>query len=666
MTATTPAPRLRMVPDGGAERRRALRAPALTAVVAVAALALSLDEGTSEVTTRSVAAIIICWGTLLAVAFSLWPRGRVPAAAVACGAGLAAFALFTGLSAFWAPSAERAFLEFDRVALYAALFGVAVLAARPGDGRAWADGLGLAIGVVGVLALAQRLLPGLLPETDIPRLLPAAGSRLSYPLGYWNGLGIFLALGLPLLLRTASAPGAVVWRALAVVPVPAMAGAVYLTSSRGGVAVAAVAAIAFLAFAPRRFATLQALAVAAAGSALAVAVISGHPELVDGTPGSVAAHDEGPGVAAAVALICVLTGAAYGALAALAPPRMRLPRAAVAGIAVVAVLIAGVAVAAADPAERFRDFKQPPPELTSNDPDFVRTHLLSGAGSGRWQFWDAALDQWSDHRLAGQGAGSFEAWWAQHGTLDWFVRNAHSLWLETLGALGVVGLLLLAAPFLVAIVAGARRLRSPAAATGDGEESRRSVVAALLAVAVAFVFGMSIDWAWQIPAVAGIGVVTLGLLTGAATAPRARAADARRRSTATFGARAACVLVAWALIVAQAIPLLVTNEVSASQDAAARGDLAEAFDRAESARSIQPWAATPHLQLALIREAEGDLADARRHLADALARDDSDWRLRLVAARLATKAGDIDAARAALAEARRLNPRSPALRSPPS
>ena len=640
MSAATPAARQRGI--------------ALTLAVAAGALALALDDGASQVTNRSVAAIIGLWAVLLAVAFSVWPRARIPRAALACAVPFGAFVVFTGLSALWAPSPERAFLEFERVGLYAVVLAVAVLATRPGDGRRWADGLALAIAVVGGLALTQRLFPGVMPETDIPRLLPAAGARLSYPLGYWNGLAVFLALGVPLLLRAAIAAGTVPWRAAAVVPLPALAGAIYLPSSRGGVVAAAVGVVVFVACTPRRFAAVQALVVVGAGAALVVGVLDAHPALVDRAPGSAAAEDEGPGVAALVALVCIGCGAAYGLLTAIAPPRLRLSRPLAVAATVVAALAAGAAVAAADPAERFRDFKAPPVD-SSGQPDFVRSHLLSGAGSGRWQFWDAALGQWQERPVAGQGAGSFEPWWAQHGSIDWFVRNAHSLWLETLGELGLVGLLLLAAAFVAAIAGGAARLRPRPDRASDGD---RSVAAALLAAVAAFALGASIDWIWQVPAIAAVAVACLGLLTGPATAP----GDARAAPRLRFAERAAVVLAAWVAIFTQAIPLLVTNEIRASQEAAARGELDVALDRAASARAIQPWAASPRLQLALVREEQGDLAGARGDIAAAIGRDQSDWRLRLVAARLETKAGDIPAARAALRQARRLNPRSPALR----
>lgn len=58
-------------------------------------------------------------------------------------------------------------------------------------------------------------------------------------------------------------------------------------------------------------------------------------------------------------------------------------------------------------------------------------------------------------------------------------------------------------------------------------------------------------------------------------------------------------------------------------------------------------------------EQRGDLPAARRSVRDALENDRQDWRLWLISARIETKLGDIDAAQRSLAEARRLNPRSP-------
>ena len=89
-----------------------------------------------------------------------------------------------------------------------------------------------------------------------------------------------------------------------------------------------------------------------------------------------------------------------------------------------------------------------------------------------------------------------------------------------------------------------------------------------------------------------------------------------------------------------------------------RGRRARAIDAARAAEGLTPWAASPRLQHALVLEGSGDLAGAARNVAAAIERDSADWRLRLVQARIAAAAGDDATARAAMAAARALNPRS--------
>lgn len=617
-------------------------------LIASLVVVVAVLGGRSPSALRSVAAILVWWGVLVAVAFNLAPRAAIPRAALACSGLLIAFGAFAAISIAWAPSAERAFVEADRVMLYAGVLLLPVLLASRGDAGRWADGMALAIVVVAALALGQRLFPGLLPDDKLAEQLPAAATRLSYPLGYWNGLGIFIALGFPLLLRVAVVARTAFWRGAAIAPFPIMAGVIYLTSSRGGVAVAVVASAAFAILLGRARALL-ALAVGAVGSAASVAILDARPTLVDGPFASELAKDAGLEAALLIAGICVGCAVVYALITLRVSVRPAIPRLAWAALA--AVLIAGVI--AADPAERVQTFKAQPPAQEAPGAAPVGSHLSSGGGSGRWQFWSAATDQWQEHPLAGDGAGSFEPYWAQHGTLDWFVRNAHSLWLETLGELGVIGLLLLAGAFGVGLAAGLGRLRGRV-----GEDL--ATIAALIAVVLGFVLGAAIDWIWQLPAVALLALVSLGLLTGPATAPDERRERSRSLS---FGVRAVLVLAAWIAICAQALPFLASERVAASQRAAERGELTDALARARSARAIQPWATSPHLQLALVHEEAGQLRRARRDIAAAIARDQSDWRLRVVAARLAVKDGDLAEARRALARARALNPRSRLLRS---
>ena len=144
--------------------------------------------------------------------------------------------------------------------------------------------------------------------------------------------------------------------------------------------------------------------------------------------------------------------------------------------------------------------------------------------------------------------------------------------------------------------------------------------------------------------------------------PDRRAASRRRRIAwgwAGFGVGIVALAVAWALICAQAIPLLANREIVRSQAAVSRSELGSALKHANAARDIQPWAASPYVQLALVNEEAGSLARARDWINEAIDRDPHNWRLWLVLARLETKLGYPRAAADSLRRAVELNPRSP-------
>jgi O-antigen ligase len=311
--------------------------------------------------------------------------------------------------------------------------------------------------------------------------------------------------------------------------------------------------------------------------------------------------------------------------------------------------------------ERFRTFKAPPGEQEAIERgDFVTQHLLSGSGSGRWQFWTAAVDEWREAPVLGEGAGSYEAWWAEHRSITLFVKDAHSLYLESLGELGVVGLGLVLALFASGIGIGVLRARR---SVGDV----RVTAAALAAVFAAYSAAAGFDWVWELTAVSVLGFAALAVVSAsAAAAPaplRPVATGVRpRRIRGRFGLGVAALLVAWILIFAQAIPLLAEREIADSEAAVEQYDLDQAFSSAGAARDIQPWAATPYLQLALVSEQAGDLPLARAWIDEAIERDRRDWRLWLVSARVETKLGRVAAAEQSLRRAAELNPRSPLFR----
>ena len=626
-----------------ADRRpRASFAVATTLAVATVLAVVAYRGGSYAIEDRSAFGLLVAWALLLGAVFGVLPRAPVPRAAVVAMLGMAGFTAWTGLSLLWAPSAEHAFDELARVLVYAALLSLVACAASRGSAAAWADGLALGVTAVATLALLERFFPSLFNDS-LDRYLPGASVRLSFPLEYWNGLGLLVGFSVPLFFRTAVANRRRVVAAVAVAPLPALVVVLYLTSSRGGFIVAAVSFVALVALTRRGFEVMARAAVAGLGSAVAVVYVAGRHALVDGPLRTPAAAAEGHRAFGVVVVVCALVALGNALVAPLAR-RVAVPRPFGIAAWVVGALVVVAVVAASHPRGRLHRFETPPPLAHQR----LQQHLLAGGGSGRWQFWQAAVAAWRTEPLHGRGAGTYESWWAAHGTLPVFVRDAHSLYLQLLAELGTVGLLLLLVAFAagIATVAG-RRARCP-----DG-----ITVAALAAVGAGWAVANGIDWIWQLTAVGAVGIVVLGLLTGPATVAGAgeRRVPVRARRVLRFGAVATAVVVAGL----EAIPLLTQLRVDAAQAASSRGDVRHSVNDALAARALEPWSATPYTVLGLVAEQAGDLASAEAWIRAAAARDPQNWRIWLIAARIETKRGEIDAARRDLHRAARLDAHSP-------
>ena len=649
-----------------------VRMYALAVGVAAAVAWLAYDGGSYSIASRTTLGIALWFAIAAAFALRLLPIVKPTRAALLAGGALAALAALTLLSTLWAANAEKTVLEFDRVVVYLGVFAVLALVVTRASAGRWADGIALGIVAICLISLANRFFfPDEVSRGPLTTLLPTATARLAYPIGYWNALGVFAAVGLPLLLRAAIASSRSLARAAAVAAVPAVASVVYLTSSRNAALVAFLGVAVFLA-GSARWDAVVATAVAGAGAAAALAVLLTQDALVN-DPTSRAAFDAGPTAAALVLLACVATAGAAWIAGRYAGRSLRVPRRPAIALAAVAAVVVAASVAAARPVERLTDFTEPP-AAAARGSGAINEHLVSASGTGRWQTWQAAVEAWRTRPLAGRGAGSYEAWWAAHGTLAGRAQNAHSFYLETLAELGVLGLAAVAILVGTGLVVGVRRVL---AAAGDA----RVLAAALLASFAAYAVAAGIDWLWQVTAVSVVAVMTLALLTGSATAPvsvagapglssplladrRLIAVDRRtpRRGLRWPSGRLAAVAVALVgsvLVVAQVVPLVADVRIRASQRAVARGDTGSAAHHALAARNLEPWAPTPYLQLALVAEQQRDLDAAHRWIGKAIDRDASDWRLWLVATRIELERGRVDAARRTLRRAVQLNPRSP-------
>jgi hypothetical protein len=435
-------------------------------------------------------------------------------------------------------------------------------------------------------------------------------------------------------------------RAAALAAVLVCALAVYLTYSRASVLGAVVGVVAALSFSRNRWTVAVHAAAAGAATTLVIAVVRDHREVAEGVGTAGAGW-----VVLALLLAALLCAAVTAATAITGVDGMRLPRTAGAVTAtLVAVALAAVAVgpASARITTAWDQFRSDRAIQASSDPE---TRLTSFGGS-RHQIWSEATEAGRDEPLKGIGPGTFEFYWNRQGGRE-FVRDAHSLYLESFAELGLPGgllVILFVVSLIVLAVLARIRIRDPAGAGAS---------AALIAALLVFAVQAGVDWIWESTA------VTVLALLAAATAIAARPSDRfmERPAWAHIGLRVAITTLAVLAAVVQLPGLVSTSLVRESQTAFKAGDLETASRRADKAVSAQPWSATPYVQRGLIAEADGDLRGAARDLRRAIVREPANWRHWLLLARIRVEQRRPKAAVASLRRARRLRPESAFLKT---
>lgn len=625
---------------------------------------LAMQGGGYDPIVRGEVGIAAWWILVLGVAVGELPRRRPTVAASGALVLLALFAVWVGLGISGAESSERAIGELARVLSLLGVFALAIAGQGAGGLRRTIGAVATAIALVGGLALLSRLEPGWFPSNVTAQFLPETGSRLGYPINYWNGLATLVVIGVPLLLTVSLSAARIPIRALAAAAIPALVLTGFFTLSRGG-ALELAAALAVLAVLwPRRLAALPVVAVTALGSILLVIGGLQRDALQDALQNQ-AAISQGDSMLAMVLVVCVgvgllVTALSYAERHALLPSLRPSRRQAGALAGAAAAILVAVGLAAGAPGElsdRWQEFKTPIAEGSTAE------RFTSASGNGRYEYWQASVDAFESEPLTGIGPGSYEFWWAREGSVPGFVRDAHSLYLETLAEMGIVGLALLVG--LLGWVLAAALVRMRDAATVQ----QRMLLAGALAAMVAFLVAAAIDWVWEITVLPVAFLLLAAAVVGDRGGPtpsarlevRAeRAPKAAPRSTPRAvlirGAFVLAALIALALI---AIPLASDKALRASQAAAAAGQFGPALEDASEADRLEPYAATPNLQKALLLEAQGDLNGALAAATEATADEPTNWRTWLTRSRIEAESGEAEASVRSYRRARSLNPRSP-------
>jgi O-antigen ligase len=322
--------------------------------------------------------------------------------------------------------------------------------------------------------------------------------RLSFPLTYWNAMGLLSALAILACVHLASSGREPRWaRAAAAAATPLLAATLLLTYSRSSLALVPLGILLYAAIArPRRL--LAALAALAIPVALALAATYGADEVSSPRFASSAGVSQGHKLALIVVFCVLVAGAARALLAAgfdtrleeWDPPAVE-PRAiAAAAAAVVAVALIAFA-ALGGPSWVSRQYHQFVNGDSVGDHQDPRARLTATGSNGRVQQWEVAIEAFKSEPLHGEGAGTYQLAWAKHRPYRFTVIDAHSLYIEVLGEMGVVGFLLIVGALVAIGIGLARRVR--------GEE--RQVYAALLSLGVIWAIHAGVDWDWEMPAV---------------------------------------------------------------------------------------------------------------------------------------------------------------------
>ena len=520
--------------------------------------------------------------------------------------GLAALLAWTIVSTLWSSHVSATVLEAERLLLYVAAGALFVLA------RAAAPILAGVLAAVTTLC-GYGLARWLLGDPEVPLSAdPLAGERLSEPVGYANGVAILAAIGLLLaagFAATARRPG---WAAAAAGPAPVLAVTLYFTYGRGAWLALAVGLCAGVALAQSRLGF----------AAVALALVPASAVAV----GAAATIESERAVAALLPLLCAASAATAFALRSQAD-RFRFGRRARTAFAAVLVLLPLAVAAAAlvrlgGPEGAVDAFKAAPAPVHGE----VGARVLNASGSSRADYWSVAWRAYRDEPLYGTGGGTFARVWLVERRVPQPVKDAHSLYLETLAELGPLGLALLVAALAAPLLGGRARWTATA-----------------LAPYTAFLAHAAQDWDWELPA-----VVVAALACGGAALSGPSGVRLPRAASAAAAALALLAAVGYA-----------GNRFLAEAVAAAdRADYAGSADAARSARRLQSWSGEPWRLLGEAELARGRVNRAHEAFRRGIRRDTADWELWLDLG-LATEGAD---RLRAWERAESLNPLSPELK----
>ncbi len=397
-------------------------------------------------------------------------------------AALSGFAVLTLVSGIWTVDLTRTVLAGERAILYPIGMFAVVITVRRASVVALLGGLAATTSVIALVALGARYAPGMFGATAST----LAHGQTYVPIGYWNGLGCVMAIGIVLLVGLAlDLAGSI--RAVLIACTVLEVWTLVLTQSRA----ATVAAV--------------------AGILVVLILRRGNT------------------------------------------PSFR-------NVAVASVILCTLAASIA-------------PAVAGQGDGQAETDAGLFSLTGRGTLWRVAWREFERHPILGSGAGTWNAFWSELRPQGHNVGNPHSLYLQALGELGIVGLLAIGIAIAAPLVVAVRRRDSPWMPVAAGAY-------------VVFVIHTFVDWDWELTAVGMTGV-----WCGAAAVIAGRRPERvwQLRPSARMATGAVCVALALPVVIALVGNTLVARSVAAYAD----GNYAGSASEAHRAARWMPWSYEP-------------------------------------------------------------------------
>lgn len=591
---------------------------ALLAGGLVVVLYYAFSAGGYFVVKRGYGELALLYLVVLGLLFGVRVGGRPPRMGLLELGFFGGYTLWMLLSVTWSYIPAASFDEFIRACLYLAGYGLFYMYMARREWLAWMGHLFIVI--VFIVALDSAF--GKIGILDHPDLFQT--NRLSYPLTYWNTMGLMMIMAFPLALRVlADKATSVVVRCLYAPSIVLFITVLFFTFSRAGLLLLMLVFGLYLLVTVQRLRAVLQAAIAAGWSLLIIGFCYLFlPTMVQLIPNP----DETEGKLFGVLLLIVLLLAIVPQIPIrLLERRVSLTQAAarkagfaLAGLLVV-MLLAGSVIFFAQQGNpvtwvrnQFEVISEPEPNVKG-----AEERLLS-LQSERYKEYEVSVGVLADNPLKGTGGGTWSVHWYRERPREIQVKDGHSWFFETAAELGLVGAILVLGFIITFFVRCIRDLRFLA------KNRQREIYGAFFAACAAFLIHAMIDWDWEMAVITLTFFMFAGGLLRYGVIARSEAAAASRRESPPEGESSAkdsgkgrlrgllswnwligvlCVII----MIATVFPLLARNRIeSAKKLAGEGGDLVTMENQARLAHRLNPLDGEALVLMAGAAQTRGD------------------------------------------------------------